>query len=46
MGKALRSLPTRFHPKEAAIEDTKDIIKLALGDLLSSLQTYEMNPKT
>lgn len=37
MRKTLRSLPMRFRPKVAAIEEVKDVTKLSLDDLLGSL---------
>ena len=40
--KVLRSLPERFHAKIIAIEESKDIDKIPLIELLGSLQTYEL----
>jgi hypothetical protein len=41
----LRSLPHRFDAKEVAIEECKDMLKMLLDDLMSSLKTNEMNYK-
>ncbi|XP_073282378.1 uncharacterized protein [Primulina huaijiensis] len=41
--KVLRSLPERFNVKICAIDEAKDISQMALGDLISSLRTVEMN---
>ena len=38
----LRSLPERFHAKIIAIEESKDIDKIPLTELVSNLQTYEL----
>ena len=38
----LKSLPKRFHAKITAIEESKDIDKIFLIDLVSSLQTYKL----
>ena len=38
----LRSLPERFHSKIAAIEESKDINKIPLTELVGNLQTYEL----
>ena len=38
----LRSLPERFHAKITAIEESKDINKIPLTELVSNLQTYEL----
>ena len=40
--KVLRSLPERFHAKITAIEESKDIDKIPLTELVSNLQTYEL----
>ena len=40
--KVLRSLPERFHAKIIAIEESKDIDKIPLIELVGSLQTYEL----
>ena len=40
--KMLRSLPERFHVKITAIEESKDIDKIPLTELVSNLQTYEL----
>ena len=40
--KVLRSLPERFHAKITAIEESKEIDKIPLTDLVSNLQTYEL----
>ena len=40
--KVLRSLPERFHAKITAIEESKDINKIPLTELVSNLQTYEL----
>ena len=40
--KVLRSLPERFHAKITAIEQSKDIDKISLTELVSNLQTYEL----
>ena len=40
--KVLRSLPKRFHAKITVIEDTKDINKIPLTELVGSLQTYKL----
>ena len=40
--KVLRSLPERFHTKITAIEESKDIDKIPLTELVSNLQTYEL----
>ena len=42
MTKVLRSLPERFHAKITAIEESKDINKIPLTDLVGNLQTYEL----
>ena len=38
----LRSLPERFHVKITAIEESKDIDKISLTELVGNLQTYEL----
>ena len=38
--KVLRSLPERFHAKITAIEESKDIDKIPLIELVGNLQTY------
>ena len=40
--KVLRSLPERFHAKIIAIEESKDVDKIPLTDLVNNLQTYEL----
>ena len=40
--KVLRSLPERFHAKITAIEESKDIDKIPLTELVGNLQTYEL----
>ena len=40
--KVLKSLPERFHAKIIAIEESKDIIKSPLTELVGNLQTYEL----
>ena len=40
--KVLRSLPERFHVKITAIEESKDIEKIPLTELVGNLQTYEL----
>ena len=40
--KVLRSLPKRFHAKITAIEESKDIDKSPLTELVGNLQTYEL----
>ena len=40
--KVLRSLPKRFHAKIMAIEESKDIDKIPLIELVGNLQTYEL----
>ena len=40
--KVLRSLPTRFHAKITAIEESKAIDKIPLTLLVGNLQTYEL----
>ena len=38
----LKSLPERFHAKIIAIEESKDIDKIPLTELVGNLQTYEL----
>ena len=40
--KVLRSLPERFHAKITSIEESKDIDKIPLTELVGNLQTYEL----
>ena len=40
--KMLRSLPERFHAKITAIEESNDIDKIPLTELVGNLQTYEL----
>ena len=40
--KVLRSLPERFHAKIIVIEESKDIDKIPLTELVGNLQTYEL----
>ena len=40
--KVLRSLPERFHAKITAIEESKDIDKIPLTELVGNLHTYEL----
>ena len=40
--KVLRSLLERFHAKIIAIEESKDIDKIPLTELVGNLQTYEL----
>ena len=40
--KVFRSLPKRFHAKIMAIEESKDIDKIPLTELVGNLQTYEI----
>ena len=42
MRKVLRSLPERFHAKITVIEESKDIDKIPLTELVGNLQTYEL----
>ena len=39
--KVLKSLPEIFHAKIIAIEESKDIKKIPLTELVGNLQTYE-----
>ena len=43
MREVLKSLPERFHTKITAIEESKDIDKIPLTDLVGNLQTYELS---
>ena len=38
-----RSLPKRFHAKITTIEESKDIDKIPLTELVGNLQTYELD---
>ena len=38
----LKSLPERFHAKITTIEESKDIDKIPLTELVGNLQTYEL----
>ena len=40
--KVLRSLPERFHAKITTIEESKDIDKIPLRELVGNLQTYKL----
>ena len=40
--KVLRSLPKRFHTKITVIQESKDIDKIPLTELVGNLQTYEL----
>ena len=40
--KVLRSLPKKFHAKITMIEESKDIDKILLTELVGNLQTYEL----
>ena len=40
--KVIRSLPKRFHAKITTIEESKDIDKIPLTELVVNLQTYEL----
>ena len=40
--KVLKSLPERFHAKITTIEESKDIEKIPLTELVGNLQTYEL----
>ena len=42
MRKVFRSLLERFHAKIMAIEESKDIDKIPLTELVGNLQTYEL----
>ena len=43
--KVLRSLPKIFHAKITTIEESKDIDKIPLTELVGNLQTYELGLK-
>ena len=43
--KVLRSPPERFHAKITTIEESKDIVKIPLTNLVGNLQTYELGLK-
>ena len=40
--KVLRSLPERFHAEITAIEESRDVDKIPLIELVGNLQTYEL----
>ena len=40
--KVLRSLPERFHANITTIEESKDIDKIPLTELVGNMQTYEL----
>ena len=40
--KILRSLPKRFHTKTIGMEESKDIDKIPLTELVGNLQIYEL----
>ena len=40
--KVLRFLAERFHAKISAIEESKDIDKIPLTEMVGNLQTYEL----
>ena len=42
MRKVVKPLPERFHAKITAIEESKDIDKIPLTELVGNLQTYEL----
>ena len=42
MRKVLRSLPEKFHAKITVIEESKDIDKIPLTELVGNLQIYEL----
>ena len=42
MRKVLRSLPKRFHANITVIEESKDIDKIPLTELVGNLQTYKL----
>lgn len=41
--KILRSLPESFHAKVTAIEESKDLYKIKIQELIDSLQTFELS---
>ncbi|MGV8065638.1 hypothetical protein PJP13_29860, partial [Mycobacterium kansasii] len=43
--KILRSLPERFNSKVTAIQELRDTDTMKVEELVSSLQTYELNFK-
>ena len=43
--KILRSLPSSWNTKATVIEDSKDLSKMKLDELIGSLMTYEINLK-
>ncbi|GKE65155.1 zf-CCHC domain-containing protein, partial [Tanacetum coccineum] len=40
--KFLRALPTKWHPKMMAIEESKDLSALLLDELIGNLKVYEV----
>ncbi|GJR55976.1 retrovirus-related pol polyprotein from transposon TNT 1-94 [Tanacetum coccineum] len=42
--KFLRALPSKWHPKVTAIEESKDLSKLSLDELVGNLKVYEDHP--
>ncbi|GKD74020.1 zf-CCHC domain-containing protein, partial [Tanacetum coccineum] len=40
--KFLRALPTKWHPKVTAIEESKDLLTLPLDELIGNLKVYEV----
>ena len=42
MRKVLKSLPERFHAKITVVEESKDIDKIPLTELVGNLQTYKL----
>ncbi|GJR51110.1 hypothetical protein Tco_1401631 [Tanacetum coccineum] len=40
--KFLRALPTKWHPKVTAIEESKDLSTLSLDELIGNLKVYEV----
>nr|GEW92593.1 copia protein [Tanacetum cinerariifolium] len=42
VGKFLRALPTKWHPKVTAIEESKDLSTLSLDELIGNLKVYEV----
>ncbi|GJY40726.1 zf-CCHC domain-containing protein [Tanacetum coccineum] len=40
--KFLRALPTKWHPKVTAIEESKDLSTLSLDELIDNLKVYEV----
>jgi len=43
VNKILRSLPARFRPKATAIQEAKDLDKISLENLISSLKSHEFD---